>query len=669
MNPRTNQRPRSAIPGHLAARQWILLGAFGLAALLIVGRALQLQALEGDRWARVAEEQQRARVPLPPRRGGIFDRDGVPLALTHETYQVAVAPRELRDPRAAAAALVKTLGISPAAAKRATSRTSRWVVLPGRSTAEQRKELAGITGLHFERRLERFYPQGDVGREVIGAVSGDARPLGGIEQQFHDMLRGEPGYSVVRRDARGDKQSTISLPVVPPTDGADIYLTIDFDLQEIADGALRQAIGSTGAAGGDLMITDPQSGEILAAVSRRKGQTRSLSVITEPYEPGSTLKPFFVASLLAGSHASLEDRVFAENGRWRDQNGRAFNDVHSYGWLTLRDALRVSSNIGMAKFVSRLDRGQQYEYLRDFGFGTATGVEYPAESTGRLRRPAHWSKLSPGSLSIGYEISVTPLQLVMAYGALANGGSLMEPRLVREVRGPRGDVQYRMQSQPVRKVLPTDVTRQITDVLVSVVEEGTATKASLSTFKVAGKTGTARRTGAGGRYESGSYTSTFVGYFPAADPQIAIFVKLDQPRGAFYGGLTAAPVTRETLQAMLAARTSTLGGTSLLTTRAPAASPERTARNRTEPPAGRDAPYVFLLDQAIPLPDAPSASPAVAVPDVRGLPLRDAVRRLHTMGFRVRLRGSGTARGTEPAAGSVFAVGDTLVLVGTGSDR
>lgn len=660
-------KSRAMTPEGLALRWWLLLGSLGVAVLLIIGRAVQLQAIEGDHWEKVAADQQRGRSPLPARRGGIFDRNGVPLALTHETFGVAVAPRELRDRKVASARLASDLGISAAEARRATDPSRRWVVLPGRFSADQRKKLGGVRGIHFERRLERFYPQGDVAREVVGSVTGDDRALGGIEQQFNELLRGTPGYSVVRRDARGVAQATISLPVVPPTDGADIYLTLDFHLQEIADGALTEAIRSTGAAGGDLLLADPRTGEVLAAISRRSGVARSLAAITEPFEPGSTLKPFFVANLLEGGYASLAEQVFAENGRWRDENGRTFRDVHAYEWLTLADALRVSSNIGLVKFSSRLPSGEQYRYLRDLGFGTASGVEYPAESSGRLRRPQQWSKLTPSSLAIGYEVSATPLQLAMAYGALANGGVLMEPRLLREIRSHDGEVLARGREQPLRRVMTKEVATQITDVLVSVVEGGTATRAALATFEVAGKTGTARRTGSGGRYESGSYTSSFVGYFPARDPQLVIFVKLDQPQGSFYGGLTAAPVTRETLQGILAARARALDGTSLLTARV---APDPGTRGALAPQGqlsvgkGKEGPFVFFLSEGLPEPDSIAAGRRVVVPVLMDLPMRDAVRRLHSLGFHVRLRGSGSVQGSRPAAGSLLAPGDTLLLLG-----
>jgi cell division protein FtsI (penicillin-binding protein 3) len=309
--------------------------------------------------------------------------------------------------------------------------------------------------------------------------------------------------------------------------------------------------------------------------------------------------------------------------------------------------------------------------LRDFGFGTATGIEYPAESAGRLRRPAQWSRLSSASLAMGYEIGVTPLQLTMGYGALANGGVLMEPRLLREIRSPTGVVLARSQPQALRRAVPDGVARAVTQVLVEVVEGGTATRAALGTFEVAGKTGTSRRTGAGGRYQAGSYTSSFVGYFPARDPQLVIFVKLDQPRGAYYGGLTAAPVTRETLQGILSAHTRAFDGTALLTARrlpAPTASGLRSTQpqDAAPPASGREGPFVFFVQDGVPVPDPAAAPRKLVVPALQGLSTREAVRRAHGTGLRVRLSGAGSVDRTIPASGVRVTEGDTVLLVGRG---
>jgi cell division protein FtsI (penicillin-binding protein 3) len=542
-----------------------------------------------------------------------------------------------------------------------TAADRRWVVLPGRFSAEQRRRLGEMRGIHFERLLDRFYPQGEIAREVIGVMARDGRALGGVEQQLNELLSGQPGYSVLRRDARGRAQPTISLPVVSPVDGADVYLTIDFDLQEIADGALREAIESTGSSGGDLLISDPRTGEVLAAVSRRGGRARSLTAITEPYEPGSTLKPFLAAAILQEGRATLDDSVSGENGRWHDGR-RTITDSHAAEWLSLRDVIRVSSNIGIIKFNERLTPGEQYRYLRDFGFGTPTGIEYPAESTGRLRRPASWTAFSPASLAMGYEISVTPLQMLAGYGALANGGVLMEPYLVREVRGPGGEVLRARAGQPIRRVISPSTAEQITEALVSVVREGTATRAAYGTFEVAGKTGTARRTGAGGRYEAGSYTASFAGYFPAEAPQMVIFVKLDQPRGGFYGGLTAAPVTRETMQGLLAARSAGFDTRPLLATRAPA--PRSPGLMVLRESGAREGTFVFDLGDGIPAAAGADTLPRVSIPDLQHISMRDAARRAHTIGLHVRLKGHGTVRGTVPEAGGQLARGDTILLVG-----
>ena len=658
-----------------AFRRGLLLSFFMLSGVAIVARAAQLQLVEHDRWLSAAEDQHRERVELPARRGSIYDRNGVPLAISHEVFQVAVAPREVRSGDEAVSALVEGLGLAERNARNIVESDDVWVVLPGRFDAEQRQKVGTVRGIYFERHFERFYPQGDVGREVIGAVTRDHRALGGIEQQLDAVLNGEPGYSILRRAASGRPQPAISLPVVPPTDGSSVYLTIDLDLQAIADAALQDAISSTGSGGGDLILSDPETGEILAAVSRRAGRSRSLTAITEPYEPGSTLKPFLAATLLAERRATLNDQVYAEEGIWVDR-GRTFRDTSPHEWLTLREALEVSSNIAMVKFADRLSSGQQYAYLRDFGFGTPTGIAYPAESSGRLRKPSEWTRMSAGSLAIGYEISATPLQMAGAYGVLANGGRLMEPYLVREVRGADGNVTNRQSPTVLRQVVPEDVANAVTDVLVDVVEQGTATRASLATFDVAGKTGTSRRTSGSGGYVAGAYTSTFAGYFPADNPQIVIFVKLDEPQGDYYGGLTAAPVTRETLQGILATRSPGLDGKTLLTTRArdegASAVPPALTTFAADPGAGRigasRAGRTHVVDLTA-LPDAQAAADEAAagiviVPDLAGLTMREAARRAHEAGLRVRVTGVGPVRETGPVAGSAVPRGAAVTLIG-----
>ncbi|MDQ3675048.1 MAG: penicillin-binding transpeptidase domain-containing protein, partial [Gemmatimonadota bacterium] len=332
---------------------------------------------------------------------------------------------------------------------------------------------------------------------------------------------------------------------------------------------------------------------------------------------------------------------------------------------------RFSSNVGIVQFGQRLSPREKYDTFRDLGFGMASGVPLPAEAPGTLREPASWSRQTPASILLGYEIAVTPLQLVAAYSAIANGGELPEPHLVKEVRSPEGEVLYRAEPRSVRRVMSREIARTMREMLLAVVQEGTATKADLETFAVAGKTGTARRTSINAGYTTGNYTASFVGLFPAEDPQYVVLVKLDSPSGSHYaGGDIAAPVTRIVLRAALAARDAALNRQGLLAsgkdTAARAAGRIRnadTAGMTAEVSATEPAPEQSRL---VRLPMRPAAEPAQrpprVVPDVRGLTLRGAVRALHSSGFQVRIV-SGREMSTSPASGAVAAAG-TIVQLG-----
>jgi cell division protein FtsI (penicillin-binding protein 3) len=344
--------------------------------------------------------------------------------------------------------------------------------------------------------------------------------------------------------------------------------------------------------------------------------------------------------------------------------------------------------VGIVQFATRLSAREEYEALRDFGFGTPTGVPYPVESSGRLYEPKRWSKQSASSLAMGYEIAVTPLQLAAAYVAIANDGELLEPALVKEVRGADGRVLYQHQRRVVRRVLSADVARRVRHMLLGVVEEGgTAKQAELETFTLAGKTGTARRT-VHGRYAAGQHIPTFVGLFPADHPQFVILVKIDNPQGVYFGGLTAAPVTKALLEAALASRNASLDRRTLAASRqdkpfdtatstdraaivkaaadSAATEPARqTARARSAERAAADTSGTTPFVATLPAPRQSRAvtMPMRPVPDVRGLSLRQAVLALHSAGFHVRLA-TGPSADTSPAAGSLAAPGTTVQLTG-----
>lgn len=664
----------------LKRRRSLLLAGWLLAGLVLVVRAGQVQLLEGAQWQSLADNQQRMSTDVPAPRGAILDRDGEPLVVSREVYKVAVAPGEVRDREVVRDLLRGTLGLSAAQADRVVDPERAWVVVPGVFEPAVREALHGIRGLHLSREIRRDRPLGELALGVLGYVQ-DGQGRGGIEQAFDSILQGRPGREVVARDRAGNAMPGQVFEVQAPQPGGDVVLTLDVALQEIAQEALFDALDETGATGGDLLITDPDTGEVLALASVRDGRADALSALTTSYEPGSTLKPFTVAGLLRHERATLGDSLDIGEGSWR-VNGRVLHDVHGSGRITLADALRESSNVGVAKAALALTPGEQYEMLRDFGFGLPTGLPLPGESAGILRRPEDWSLQSPQSLAIGYEIAVTPIQMAMAYGALANGGHLMEARLVREVRGPQGDT-LTWEPRQVRHVVDTVVTHALASVLVEAVDDGTGTRAHMSTFQVAGKSGTARLYQEAGGYEQGAYFSSFAGFFPADRPQLVVFVKLERPRGAYYGGAVAAPVTRAAMEAALAARGTPLDRTRLAQSMRAPQRPAAVLAAVAEVPIARfvvvdDPDTGSGADDMASVGDAASAPGSMAapatdldgallpagipVPDLRGQPVRAAARQLHALGFKVTLEHVGAVQAMQPAAGARLPRGSTIHL-------
>jgi cell division protein FtsI (penicillin-binding protein 3) len=651
-------------------RHGLLQLSFFLGVALILGRTFQLQVIQGSHWRDRAISQHEKRVPLPAPRGAIYDREGRELVVSRTTYKVAVAPQELDDRVDAAGVLRDVLGVDPEFRKRITQGNRRWVPLPGRYSALQKEELEERirVGVHFEPHVDRFYPRGDLAVEIVGRVDASGQGQSGLELSYNSVLAGQPGFGVRGKDATGASAAWLITPLVEPLPGSDLYLTIDAEMQALAESVLGDAVEESNAAGGDLLILDPRTGELLAAASRRRGRNgrfAHLTAATEPYEAGSTLKPFTASALLAEGLADLSDQVDTGKGVYRTA-GRTIHDENPHGRLTLRDVLAVSSNVGMAKFAERLPEGVQFSYLRNFGFGTPTGLTYPSESAGLLRRPSEWSAQSRASLAIGYEVAVTPLQLAMAYGVLANGGLLMRPQLVREVRGPEGTARWRMEPETIRRVVSETVAARIREVLAHAVTDGTGRSAEITGLSVAGKTGTAWRFDRELGYAGRSYTSSFVGLIPADDPQLVILVKLDKPSGEYYGGMTAAPVMRTAVTAALAG--SYWSAPPLLGE--PEYPDEQAGVPAGQAPAGGS--YVFALDT--PLLRAHDADDgtvgfqdAAAVPDVRGESLRSAAHRLHAAGWRVEVRGGGRVKSVKPAVGTVLRRGEHVVLVGGGN--
>jgi cell division protein FtsI (penicillin-binding protein 3) len=647
------------------ARIAVIQFCFGLGVLAILGRAAQLQLLQGDRWAEQARRQRTERAVLPARRGGLYDRNGVPLAISQEFYHVGVAPNELADSRRAARLLSRHLRVSLPALERGIRAGKRWIYFHGPFTATQVQPLRRLDGVHLTGDFQRFYPSRTLARPIIGGLSADG-PVGaaGLELSLDSILTGQPGEAVLLKDRAGRRYDSPARVVREPVSGNDVVLTLDAELQEIAERGLDEALSGMRAEGGDVVFLDPSSGELLALASRQAGRSGPVSIrastFTDPFEPGSTAKLFTAAALLRHRRVDSNDVVFAEGGQWhmpisRGGRTRLISDVKkTTGNLTLARTIQISSNVGMAKFSSRLSPEEQFEMLRDFGFGTPTGAEFPSESRGLLARPDRWEPMyTRASVAMGYEFGVTPVQLAAAYGAIANDGLLLTPTLVREVRDPAGTLLYRHRPEPVRRVVTPAIAARLRDFMRSAVGDGgTGTEAQLANYSLLGKTGTSVRF-EGGRYVHGEYTASFAALFPAENPQLVVVVKIDNPRGHYYGGLTAAPVTRTMLQQALASRRVAIDRSRL----AP--------RDTTSVRAARLVATPAAISRVVlswPYQPTTSTAASLTVPNVAGRPVREAALALHRRGFRVTLRGLGRVIRTLPPGGETARPGAAITV-------
>jgi len=653
-----------------AARILALQVALAAGLLLVVGRAGWLQLVRGPELARTAQRQRTARRELDARRGTIYDRNRAPLVASMPKYRVQLALNEVRDTAKLINLMATDLHIRSDSLLRSFRRgTPRYPYFHGPFTGSQVARLRRLSGVHLETTYSRAYPQGVLAGPIIGGLDPDGRHgASGLERSLDSLLSGIPGLTTDLRDPSGRQFESPARLVRSPVAGNDVVLTLDAELQAIAEYSLAKALKDYRADGGDVVFLDPKTGEILALASRAgAGQPATPSALTSPFEPGSTAKPFTAAALLTLNRVSETETVSGENGSWIfATSGRATRKIEDShpdpGDFTLARAIQKSSNIAMAKFAFKLKYEEQYEMLRAFGFGAPTGVEFPSEASGALRMPQHWRYgYDAQSMATGYSFMITPLQLAAAYGALADEGLLLAPTLVKEIRGPGGEVLYHHEPEVVRRVITREVAAKIRSFLAEAASDsGTGGRAQVR-GGLLGKTGTAQMVEKG-RYVAGAYRASFAAIYPAREPQLVAVVTIEHPRGAeYYGGLTAAPVTADMLRQALSARRSSIARSSATDESVTAKQAPRAESAEPEPPA---------TAVRLPLPAAGAGTPAVVlVPDVAGRPVRAAVFALHQRGLRVRVEGSGRVLRSQPAAGDSLAAGKTVLLYASPESR
>lgn len=664
-------------------QSWLFMGLLVFASW-VAWSFFEIQVVGHDRYLAAAQRQQKKRVEIPPERGTIYDRNGVPLAVNREQYGLYLVPRRIHDVDDFVERLTGILRYDEPELRRRIARGGWYVrLVRGVPRETVRKiEAARLEGIGVETYHVRHHPYGRLAASLLGRVDVDNKGIEGIELQYDDELHGQPGYAVHQRDALGREFPNFTWPVEPPVDGNDVYLTIDVALQEIVESALDKAMEGTRAKSGSLVVVDPRSGEVLALSSRpiqNDGSRRPQrnEAVVDQFEPGSTLKIVTLAGLYEEDLAAPADSLFCENGMW-NHDGRILRDVHPYGMMTVEEVIEESSNICSVKLAERLGAERFYEYARRYGFGLPTGLDFPGEPRGVLKRPDEWSRLTLASLAMGYEVMVTSLQMAMAYAAIANGGELLRPYLVRRVVDPSGEPAYQGRPQIVRRVMEAGTAELVRKALVRVVEGGTARSAGIEMLPAAGKTGTARKTGEHG-YVRGRYTSTFAGFFPATDARYVVFVRIDEPEGAFYGGAVAAPVFRETMRNALMSEVITDSPAMVEGFRTPErvvwkvsdgfgelpypveAPGVQAARIRAGEPSDADSGFAMAPDREVDeLVIAFDPRTDVKVPDFTGLSLREAVQRAARLQLRLSFEGTGRIVVQSPEPGEIVSRGEVV---------
>lgn len=534
---------------------WVVMFFLNLGFLAVVIKLFNIQILNAEYYQKLARNQHEAKKTLLAKRGKILDRNGKVITVSIDSYSVAVDPTVLNKDniQMISEILARATGNSVNYfASKINNENKQFVWLVRGLQPDQAEEIRAVTdrGLIIFNEPKRKFPYSSAGAQLIGLIDIDNNGLSGIEYAFDTLLKGRNGWKLMYKDAFQKLHTSADLPFQLPEDGKSLRLTIDIELQEIVEHELQQGVMAFNAASATAVAIKPQTGEILAMASypgfdpnspdKGQVQNRRIRAVTDTYEPGSTFKLFTAAAAMQEKIISEEDTVDGRNGYFRVKN-RTIRDVHGMGRITFRKAVEQSSNVVFAELAASINDRTFYKYLRDFGFGLKTSVELSGETSGRVPKPENFDGTSKYYMGHGYGIAVSPLQITNAYSAVANGGILMKPHLVKEIIGNDGSVIKSFEPVAVRRVISTNIATRLAELFKGVVTDGTGKASKIEGLNIAGKTGTSQQL-ENGAYSKKNYNASFSGFFPAEDPQIALMVIVDKPRGSYYGGSVAAPI-------------------------------------------------------------------------------------------------------------------------------
>ena len=629
-----------------------LLAIFLILFIALLSRAFQLQVLSGEKLKKLAQRQHITTLPIHSERGMIYDRNGEKLAISVLADSVCADPTRITNQAKVSQQIAAILNLDSSAVLKRISEPKSFCWLARKISQQQaaQVEAADIEGVFLIKEPKRFYPNGPLAAHLIGFSGFDAEGLEGLEKKYDAHLKGTPEKLSWARDAKGKKLFLhVERNTSPKGESANLVLTIDSRIQYLVETHLKEAVLDKGAKGGIAIVMDPKTGEILAMANEKgfnPNNIRGLTseawrnrAIADSFDPGSTFKPFLVAGALEEKVVKEADRFYCEDGYYTVAN-RVIREGNRkrHGYLSVRDILKFSSNIGSAKIAEKLGREKYYAYIKSFGFGSKTGIDLSGEAAGILRPAKSWTKVDTAAIAFGQGISVTAIQLVSAMSAIANNGVLMKPYIVRGLTDKNNQPVKMYAPETVRRVVSPETAKRITAMLTEVVgaKDGTGKNAHIINVEVAGKTGTAQKFDfARGVYSSEKVRTSFIGFFPSDNPQVVILVILDEPKRDKWGGVAAAPVFKNIGDQILNCFKTNIRET-------PVFEPQKTNNLQW---VAVDKPLVedVIKDEI----DDDSR-----MPDFKGLTIREALKMAKSRSIELQVSGSGWAvsQSTEPGS-------------------
>ena len=537
---------------------------FSVMFVVIGAKSAYLQIFCEEWLSKKAVNQYERSFQFAGKRGTIFDKNHLEMAVSVETKSVAAHPTIIPDPKAAARKLAAVLKIDSKALYKKLAANKPFVWVKRQISPKEEKEVRALNldGIIFKTGNSRFYPNKAMAGQLIGFTGIDGHGLEGLEYAYDSHLGGKAQSLTVLKDALG-RRFEAQEKMDKDLNGSNLVLTLDSKIQYVAEKALEEGVCEHSAKSGIALVMDPKTGALLAVAhypffnpnlfhqyDRKIWRNRA---VTDPFEPGSTVKIFSAAAAIDSKLCSANTIFFCENGQYQIGRNTVHDAAdHSYGWLSIQQIIKYSSNIGAVKIEEHIGPDKLYHKLVDFGFGKKTDIDLRGETPGCLSNYKKWSAIDAGAISFGQGISVSAVQLVSAVSAIANKGVLMQPYIVKEIFDSNGQTIESVSPQPVKRVVSEKTAQTVTNILKTVLSpDGTGTNAVVDGFAVCGKTGTAQKIGASGTYERGKYIASFAGFVPADDPVLTILVIVDEPQGQYYGGVVAAPIFKKIAQEVL----------------------------------------------------------------------------------------------------------------------